>query len=410
MGVNSVQSGEALPLQGSGILWDPVRDATAMIPLFKVAMSETAPDLVGDVLRSGYIGQGAKVDEFEARLRERIGNPRVVTVNSATSALHLALHLLRGVAAGDGREQLRDGDEVLTTALTCTATNWPILANRLRPVWVDADPETCNLDLDDLERKLTLTTRAIVVVHWGGYPLDLDRLATVLDRAEARLGFRPVVIEDCAHAWGSTYRDAPLGNHGNICAYSFQAIKHLTCGDGGLLVLPDDDLYARAKLLRWYGIDREKPGRNDFRCEDDIPEYGFKFHMNDINAATGLANLGIIDSVVGRHQANASFYDDALAGVDGLRLLERAADRRSAFWIYTVKVDRRDDFMRAMQAAGISVSRVHERNDIHSAVSEFTAPLPQLDELVGEMVCFPVGWWVTDEQRQYIVDTIRAGW
>jgi len=191
--------------------------------------------------------------------------------------------------------------------------------------------------------------------------------------------------------------------------FSFQAIKHLTSGDGGLLVVPDPELLRRGKLLRWYGIDREGP-RADFRCEADISEYGFKFHMNDINAAIGLANLDIIDSVVERHQANAAYYDAKLAGVDGVRLMERADDRTSAFWIYTLAVERRDDFMRMMGSRGIAVSRVHERNDIHSTVSEFRTDLPRLDALAAEMICIPAGWWVTAEQRDRVVDAISTGW
>ncbi len=387
----------------------PVVDAAATVPLFKVAMADHAADEVSKVLQSGYIGQGAKVEEFESRLRDLIDNPHVLTLNSATSGLHLALHLLRQPTL-PGWSVLSDGDEVLTTPLTCTATNWPILANRLTLRWVDVDPTTCNMDLADLERKLTVDTKAVVVVHWGGYPVDLDQLAAVLDRAEQRFGHRAAVIEDCAHAWASTYQGLPLGNHGNLAAFSFQAIKHLTSGDGGALVVPSAELYRRGKLLRWYGIDREDNGRGDFRCEADIAEYGFKFHMNDINAAIGIANLTIIDSVIDRHRANAVFYDRELAGVDGLTGLERATDRESSFWIYTVKVERRDDFMRKLQAAGIAVSRVHERNDVHSCVADYQAALPQLDALIREMVCFPVGWWVTASQREHIVETIRSGW
>jgi dTDP-4-amino-4,6-dideoxygalactose transaminase len=393
----------------AGIIGDGETPPDGSIPLFKVAMSESAPDAAAEVLRSGYIGQGPKVEQFEARLTEILGHERLMTVNSATSGLHLALHLLRGETAGDGRPAIADGDEVLATPLTCTATNWPILANRLRIKWVDVDPANCNLDLDDLEAKITPSTRAIVLVHWGGYPVDLARLDAVLDRARDRFGFRPVVVEDCAHAWGSTYRDAPLGTHGNMGVFSFQAIKHLTSGDGGLLTVPDDSRYRRGKLLRWYGIDREGP-RADFRCEADVAEYGFKFHMNDINAAIGIANLDIIDTVVARHRANAAYYDAALAGVDGVELLERATDRDSAFWLYTLAVDRRDDFARMMQGRGVAVSRVHERNDIHSTVAEFQTELPRLDTLVAKMICMPVGWWVTPEQRERVTDAIRSGW
>jgi dTDP-4-amino-4,6-dideoxy-D-glucose/dTDP-4-amino-2,4-dideoxy-beta-L-xylose transaminase len=248
-----------------------------------------------------------------------------------------------------------------------------------------------------------------MVVHWGGYPVDLEALSKVLDDVEHEYGRRPVVIEDCAHAWGSTYQGLPLGNHGNAAVFSFQAIKHLTCGDGGAIVFPDDAAEERAKLLRWYGIDREGP-RADFRCEADIPEWGFKFHMNDINAAIGIANLEIIDTVVARHRANAAYYDAELADFDGVEVLERAPDRESSFWLYTMHVERRDDFMRKMQESGIAVSRVHERNDTHSCVSDFVADLPQLEKTVARMICIPVGWWVTEDDRARIVDTIRSGW
>lgn len=394
---------------GARIIGDGEVPADGSIPLFKVAMSESAPDAAAAVLRSGYIGQGPKVEEFEARLIDLLGHDRLMTVNSATSGLHLALHLLSGEAADDGRPMISDGDEVLATPLTCTATNWPILANRLRLKWVDVDPGNCNMDLDDLEAKITPTTRAIVLVHWGGYPVDLDRLDGVLDRARDRLGFRPVVIEDCAHAWGSTYRGTRLGTHGNMGVFSFQAIKHLTSGDGGLLTVPDAERFRRGKLLRWYGIDREGP-RADFRCEADVTEYGFKFHMNDINAAIGIANLDIIDGVVARHQGNAAYYDTELAGVDGVELMERAPDRTSASWLYTLAVERRDDFARMMQDRGIAVSRVHERNDIHTCVADFQADLPRLDQLIAKMICMPVGWWVTPEQRERVTDAVRSGW
>jgi len=401
-------SNEITALPSDSIIGDPT-SLSASVPLFKVAMSESAPEAAAEVLRSGYIGQGPKVEEFEARLATVLGNSSIATVNSATSGLHLALHLMRGLTAGDGKPAIQDGDEILATPLTCTATNWPILANRLRLKWVDVDTNTCNLDLDDLEAKITPSTRGIMVVHWGGYPVDLTRLGEILDRAEEKYGFRPFVVEDCAHAWGSTYKGERLGSHGNIAVYSFQAIKHLTCGDGGLMVLPNAELKRRTKLQRWYGIDREGE-RADFRCEADIPEYGFKFHMNDISASIGISNLATIDTVIERHKGNAAFYDMELANVSGLRTMERADDRESSFWIYTTAVERRDDFMRMMSENGVATSRVHERNDQHSCVSEFGIEMPNLISLVGEMVCIPCGWWVTDEDRERITDLIKAGW
>jgi len=378
-----------------------------VIPLFKVAMAEDAPHMVGDILASGWIGQGPRVEEFEDRLRERLGTSHLATVNCATSGLHLALHMTAGAGRAARPGEPPEG-EVLTTALTCTATNWPILANGLRIRWVDVDPATLNVNLDDLARKITPATRAIVVVHWAGYPVDLDRLRSILDAAEARHGFRPVVIEDCAHAWGSTYRGERLGNHGNIAVYSFQAIKSLTTGDGGVVVFPTEELAERAKILRWYGIDRRVP--EGPRLAADIPEYGFKFHMNDINATIGLANLPSVDARVARHQENAACYDRELKGVPGLELTERARGRQSSCWLYTVLVERRPEFEARMAEQGIAVSQVHQRNDVYSVVAESHARLPGLDRVAERMVSIPVGWWVSDDDREHIAETIRDGW
>lgn len=382
------------------------------IPLFKVAMNERAGESVAHTLRSGFIGQGPRVDEFEAALGTRIGNSKLLTVNSCTSALHLALHLLltrKPSGASDFFAAVERGDEVLSSPLTCTATNWPILANGLRIKWVDVDSENLNMNLADLADKLSPTTKIIMLVHWGGYPVDLDRVAELQEVSYQRFGFRPFVIEDCAHAWASTYQERCLGNHGNICAFSFQAIKHLTCGDGGALVLPDAELYRRGKLLRWFGIDRES--RASFRCEDDIEEFGFKFHMNDINASIGLMNLEIIDEAIARHRDNARYYDEQLRDIPGLRLLQPSRpDRQSSYWIYSMMVEDRPNFMRRMEEAGIMVSPVHNRNDLHTCVRQFSTRLPKLDYVAERMISIPVGWWVSDDDRRYIVEAIKRGW
>jgi dTDP-4-amino-4,6-dideoxygalactose transaminase len=374
-----------------------------MIQLFKVYMSQNAKIEVGKVLDSGYIGQGPKVEEFECALRSFLNNDRVLTLNAGTSGLHLALHMLKANGS------IKNDDEVLATALTCTASNWPILANNLRIKWVDIDPKNLNMDLDDLERKITHKTKAIIVVHWGGYPVDLDRLKAIQEKAYNIYGFRPAIIEDGAHAFGTEYKGKKLGNHGNIVMYSFQAIKHITSVDGGLLVLPNQELYRRGKLLRWYGIDRDG-NRKDFRCEADIEEWGFKFHMNDVCATIGLENLRFADSIIGKHRNNAKFYDNQLVDTSGLTLLERNKDCNSAFWIYSMLVENRDDFYRYMKECGIVVSQVHERNDKHTCVKEYRSALPTLDKIVPKLVSIPVGWWVTEDDRQYIVDCIKKGW
>ena len=366
-------------------------------------MAPTAPEKVSETLRSGFVGEGPKVKTFESNLRDWFGVYKLATTNSATSAEHLALRLIQKT------HDIKEGDEVLATPLTCTATNFPILANNLKIKWVDIDPKNLNMDLDDLERKLSPSTKAIFFVHWGGYPVDLDRVASIVKKCKELYGFEPAVIEDCAHALGSTYKGKKLGSHGNFCTFSFQAIKHMTSVDGGVLVCPDEEYFKRAKLLRWYGIDREGE-RSDFRCELDIPEWGYKFHMNDVMATVGIKNLKHADSIIEKHRANAKFYDENLKDVKGVTLLERSADRESSFWIYSMLVEDRAAFMKHMSANGISTSQVHERNDIHSCVEEFRCALPNLDKTVPKLVCIPVGWWVTEEQREHIVKCIKEGW
>jgi dTDP-4-amino-4,6-dideoxygalactose transaminase len=377
------------------------------IQLFKVFMSENAAPEVSKVLNSGYIGQGEKVEQFESKLQDFFMKDYIVTLNSGTSGLHLALDLLK---KSSGKwPGLEDGDEVLATSLTCTASNFPILANNLNIKWVDVDPTTLNMDLDDLSRKISPKTKAIMLVHWGGYPNDLDRIKEIQNKCFELYGFKPAVIEDGAHSFGSKYKGKHIGNHGNMTMYSLQAIKHITAIDGGLLLLPHQELYDRAKLLRWYGIDRNS-NRKDFRCEADIQEWGFKFHMNDVCATVGMENLKHADEIVSRHQSNAKFYDEHLQNIPGLTTLTRHEGHESAFWIYSMLVEDRDGFYKHMKDCGIVVSQVHERNDKHTCVSDYKSSLPTLDRIIGKVVSIPVGWWVTDEDRQYIVDCIKKGW
>jgi dTDP-4-amino-4,6-dideoxygalactose transaminase len=247
-----------------------------------------------------------------------------------------------------------------------------------------------------------------MVVHWGGYACDINQLAAVQSRCCQLYGFKPAIIEDCAHAWGATYQNRLVGTHGNTAVFSFQAIKHLTTADGGAILCQDEEAHNKAKLLRWYGLDRTSSA--DYRCDQNIAEYGFKFHMNDVNAAIGIANIRQTDKLVARHIDNGNYYNHALARVPEVHLLENKEDRQSSYWIYTMRVDGRADFIRKMKERNIAVSQVHDRNDKHQCVKEFRCALPNMDQLQKEMICIPSGWWVNNEAREYIVDTIKEGW
>ena len=378
------------------------------IPLFKVFMDKTAIEESNKVLSSGYVTQGPVVENFENKLKSFFNEDLVTTTNSATSALHLVMHMLK--TNGLGPEKIKvtgNEDHILTTPLTCTATNWPILLNNINLRWVDVDESNCNMDLDDLEEKLNENTKAVLLVHWGGFPIDLNKLKKIQDDFNNKFGFKFVIIEDCAHAFGSKFNDKLIGSFSNISTFSFQAIKHLTSVDGGCVIFNDQDDFERSKLLRWYGIDRNE-NRKDFRCEEDISEIGFKFHMNDVNASIGLANLEpVVNDLLPIHISNGNFYNDKLKNIQGVELMDYTSQLEIPYWIYTIKVKNRQEFMKYMDKKNIVTSRVHERNDIHSAVSKYVESLPNLDKLIDEMVCIPVGWWVSEESRDYIVKCIK---
>jgi len=366
-----------------------------MIPLFKVFMDVGVSDNLESVLSSGYISQGSKVEEYEKEIKKWFNYEHILSLNSATSGITLALRLLN----------LSPGDEVLATPLTCVATNFPILANHLDIKWVDVDPRTCNMDLYDLEHKITPNTKAIVIVHWGGYPVNMDELNRIRDT------YNIPIIEDCAHAFGAKYNQKYIGTHGNIAVFSTQAIKTLTTGDGGLIFLPNMELYERAKLLRWYGISRElRSSVIDFRMESDILEWGYKMHMNDINATIGISNLPWIHQLLERSREIADYYNNEIDKLNNISYIGYPSDQNcymSSYWLYTIRVPNKSSFIQYMKKNNICTSQVHNRNDLHSCVSTYRVPLLQLDEIEKNIVCIPCGWWVSNEQCEYIIDRLK---
>ncbi|HEU5108989.1 MAG TPA: DegT/DnrJ/EryC1/StrS family aminotransferase, partial [Micromonosporaceae bacterium] len=180
-----------------------------------------------------------------------------------------------------------------------------------------------------------------------------------------------------------------------------------TCGDGGLVVTSDERTHRRATLLRWLGIDR---AADRVTGAYDVAEWGHNFHLNEIGAAIGAANIDLADDVVRRHRANAAVLDDELAGIPGLELTERLPDCEPSCWMFPVKVDDRPAFTRRMADAGIAASVIVRRNDAHSCVRGAAAPLPGMDALEHRMVHLPVGWWLSEEDLAHISKTVRSGW
>ena len=242
-----------------------------MIPLFKVKMSETAAGAVTKVLASGFIGQGPVVEQFEDKLWQVLeSKTRPVTVNSCTAAIDLALELLG----------IEDGDEIITTPQTCFASYVNAIHRGARIRWADIDPLTGLIQPESVKKLITNKTKAIIAVDWAGKFCNYKELKKLAIP----------VIEDAAHVWDVFINNKTNIERGDYICYSFQAIKFLTCGDGGILICPEET-QDEARILRWYGLDRTK--NESFRCTQNITKVGFKYHMNDINASIGLSNIGV---------------------------------------------------------------------------------------------------------------------
>lgn len=365
-------------------------------------------DSVMTVLQSGQITQSHKVDEFEARLSATVfKTPYVVTVNSGTSALYLALKMLKDVVSFDPST-----DVVLTPAMTCFATTSAICMAGYKIRWLDSSTKDANVDIEDVKSKLDANTKIVIVVHWGGNPVNLSSLKLLQRGHYIKYGYEFQILEDCAHAFGAYTSDGiPIGSSGNMCAFSFQAIKHLTTVDGGLLVVPTAELHERAKRLRWYGIDRTKRNASDPRLDPDIPEAGTKLHMNDVAASIGLANLdsalyNVIKCRNNTMKLNTLLFDGSIPNIKSME-----TGNGTAGWIYSLRVlnGHKASFMNYMNAHGVACSQVHTRNDKNTCVSsmKYANELQGVSTLEEEMLCIPCGWWLTNDDIDYIVRMVR---
>jgi len=359
--------------------------------------------LIGDAMHRGWIGEGPKVAEFQRALCDKFDWRYCKAVNSGTAALRLAL-----VMAGVG-----PGDEVITTPNTCSATGTAIMECLGKTsvekgegvIFADIQPNTGNIDPTDIIHRITPRTKAIMCVHWAGYPVDLYELHHIAN------AYGLIVVEDAAHAQGATYHSRPIGTISRFTCFSFQAIKTLTTGDGGALVLLDEADYDRARRLSWFGIDREqRRQRPDGYWFWNQTEAGFKYHMNDIAASIGLANLDHFDVLYFYRAQLAMFYRRALENTPGVTLFECKPDRTSGHWLFTLHAERRDDFIRMLRDKGIEASVVHIRNDVHDCFGGRRDDLPNMDKYEQTHVSIPLGWWVSLENAQTIVDAIRGGW
>lgn len=354
-----------------------------MIPLFKVKMSKKADKEVAKVLKSGFVGQGPKVEEFEDLLWQELGTKfRPVTVNSCTSAIDLALELV-GVGPGD---------EVICTPQTCFASNVGPIHRHATIRWADIDPITGLIDVKSVAKLVNEKTKAILCVNWAGKICDYKKLKS----------FGVPVIEDAAHTWDIFPVNVERGNY--IC-YSFQAIKYLTSVDGGLLVCDTKEKEDEARLLRWFGLDRTQG--QSFRCTQNITAAGYKYHMNDVNAVIGMANLPEAKKSVKKQRANTK---KLISGVNNDNLILPKWDKNCSYWLFSmhVKNGRKNEFTKYLEDNGIASSPVHFRNDLYDCTAKYReGELAGTTSFDQTQVCIPNGWWLTDEELTHIITTLN---
>lgn len=362
-----------------------------MIPLVKpyIPPREELMPALEEILYSGYIATGKAVDDFEEEFNRYIGNSNSLSLHSGTDALHLSL-ILAGV---------KSGDEVISTPMTAEPTNTAIAMTGAKVVWGDVDPRNGLLDPESVKGLITDRTKAIVFVDYAGMVCNIDKFKKISE--ETGVPF----IEDAAHALGSRYNGAMTGCNSPFTVFSLQAIKHMTTVDGGFLALQNHKEFDRAKRLRWFGLDKKRS-----RLDNDITEVGYKYAMNNVNATIGIIQMKYVRKVIDQYISNGKFYDSELKDLDGIKIPYYYPGAEASYWLYTMQVENREDFINMMESHHIMASPLHHRSDTHSIFLKSQRELPNMEKWYKNFVHIPCGWWVSEEDRNKIVDIIKKGW
>lgn len=368
----------------------------SMIRMFYPHIPETASEVIIEVLKGRIIGAGPKVDEFEQQFAKKFSFKHVVAVNGGTSAIRLALTLAN----------VGPRDEVITTPYTAVATNTPILENYAVPVFADIQYETLNIDPLDIEHRISKKTKAIISVHFGGYPCDMDEIHEIASK------YNIPVIEDSSHALGASYRGKPIGLDSDYTTFSFGATKHITTIDGGMLCVKNDAKYKEALRRRWYGIDRasRKPTELGIDPSMNITEVGFKYTLNDVAASLGLEQLKFFDKIFEKRAYIAKIYREELENVKGLKLLESRSDRVHGNWLFPLHVNKRLQFAKMMRSNNIEVMVHNERNDKYDIFGGIKKDLLNTKKAEETAICIPLHHKLSDEDICEIINIIKKGW
>lgn len=370
-----------------------------MIPYGKQTIEQDDIQAVVDVLQSDFLTTGPKIAEFEQTVADYVGAKYAVAISNGTSALHAVCF-----AAGIG-----PGDEVITTPLTFAASANCVLYCGGTPVFADVDPKTYNIDPEDIRRKITDRTKAIIAVHLAGQPCDMDAIHSIA--REHGL----IVIEDGAHALGSVYKGKKVGSMSDMTTFSFHPVKPITTGEGGMIVTDKENFYKKMVLFRSHGITRDDSmmTRNDGPWFYQQFDLGYNYRITDIQCALGCSQMKKLDRFLARRKEIVARYNEAFADCDNIITPYQLSDTESGWHLYIVQVkncDRRQVF-EAMREKGIGVNvhyipvymhpyyQEHGYENVHCANAE---------EIYSHIISLPLYPGLTSEQQDYVIDTLKS--
>lgn len=369
------------------------------IRLFKPSLGEEELQAVKEAFDRSWVGLGPKVADFEEAWAKFIGCELAIGVNSATAALHLALACFRFPA----------GKKVLVPSLTFSATASAVLYNRLIPVFVDSDPLTLGMSLEDLDKKYTKDCVAIIPVHYAGHPVPMDKLIDWARRKNLK------VVEDCAHTAGGVYLDKPLGTWGDIGCFSFEEKKCMTTGDGGMMVTNDPGLFSDVKAMRWVGIDKDnwKTAQAYTEVNHDAMHWfyelnvlGYKYNMNDLAASIGLIQLKRLPQFNRRRSEIIRQYLNGMKSVPGIEPLLPFEPENYPYQMFGIRSDRRDDLMIHLKSKGIATGCHYTPLSVQPLFREWGQNCPFIEKEADRFITLPLHADLTDEEVRYIIGHI----
>ncbi len=370
-----------------------MRDKSKGVLLFYPYVSKKSAGNIKKKLAGRWLGQGPAVDKFENDFKKKFAkNHSVIATGSGTDSLHLA-YILAG---------LKKGDEVITTVFTCTATNIPLLYMGIKIKFADIDKDTMNISIKSIKKLITKKTKAIVCVHYGGLPCEMDDLKKIAKKNKL------ILIEDAAHAIGAKYKGKPIGNISDFTTFSFQAIKHFTTGDGGILTIKNKKLEDKAKRIRWFGIDRK--GKQKGTWKNDVHEIGYKYQMTDIAATMGSDSLKEFNYIINHRKKIYKTYLKELSKNKKIKCIHDFDKKKShGAWLFTINVSNKDFVQRKLREHNIETNQVHFRNDKYSIFRKFVRgkKFPNMDYLENRYLVLPLHHKVTVSDAKHISSLVN---